>query len=348
MLRIINIMLSKGSGGIEQASLDYAMVLQDGQHDVLMITDPQADVNLRATRLGCGLTHLAQRSKWDVWASSRLRKIITGFQADIIITHGNRALNLVSRAHVPHVPIIAVSHNYSMNDLNKAQAVFAITEHMREEILKFHPRMHQKQCIYMPNMVAIQGLHARPRWHHPVRLGAIGRLVPKKGFDVWLHALALLRDQGYAFEAWLAGDGKEREPLEALCTSLGLDDCVIFKGWVSDNRDFYQSIDVCCVPSLHEPFGIVVIEAMAHGLPLIATDSEGPSEILSGFDCAKIVEKDNPEAMAQALIEVITHEAEAHDMGQRAHAHVAARFSMTQCAKRMNVALEEVLQMHLV
>ena len=108
----------------------------------------------------------------------------------------------------------------------------------------------------------------------------MGRFVAKKGFDVFIAALGRLRSQGVPFRAVLAGDGPERGGARTArgrtrpCRSIGL------PGWVDDKRTFFAGVDVFCLPSHHEPFGIVLIEAMAQAMPIVSTDSEGPSEIL--------------------------------------------------------------------
>ena len=83
----------------------------------------------------------------------------------------------------------------------------------------------------------------------------------------------------------LPGKGRSARHSSASPTVHGLAGCAGFPGWVDDKPAFFAGIDVFCLPSHHEPFGIVLIEAMAQAMPIVATDSEGPSEILrDGID----------------------------------------------------------------
>jgi len=117
-----------------------------------------------------------------------------------------------------------------------------------------------------------------------VILGA-GRLVEWKGFDTLLGACLKLESKSAAvrdWKLWLAGEGPERQKLEALVAlSPFLKSRVKFWGFVNDIRPLMWSSDLFVLPSDNEPFGLVLLEAMACGLPVISTSSGGPLDIVS-------------------------------------------------------------------
>ena len=122
----------------------------------------------------------------------------------------------------------------------------------------------------------------------------------KKGFDVLLHAVAHAAAQGATFRLEIGGDGPERASLQALAGRLGIEDRVTFCGWIDDVAAFLADADLFVLPSRVEAFGIVVLEAMACGVPIVATRLSGPLEIL-GEDTALLVPSDDPAAMAAAM-----------------------------------------------
>lgn len=132
----------------------------------------------------------------------------------------------------------------------------------------------------------------------PPIVTAIGRLSAEKGFDDLLDAFSRVRRP----EARLVigGDGPERERLEQRITALGLGGRVTLLGRV-DPLEHYRKARVIAVPSRTEAFGLVVAEALAHGLPVVATDCDGPHEILGGGRWGRLVPIGDPEAMALAL-----------------------------------------------
>ena len=100
-----------------------------------------------------------------------------------------------------------------------------------------------------------------------LRLTALGRFVKKKGFDTLLEAFASLRKESNV-KLTIGGDGPERNALKQLAMDLDISDKVEFVGWVEDVAEFLSGSDLFVLPSREEPFGIVILEAMAVGIPL--------------------------------------------------------------------------------
>ncbi len=342
-MRIVNIMLGGNAGGIEQASLDYAVGLKEIGHEVLFVTLPDAMINEMAKAQGCQLTMLSNLGSWDRLAARKLGKVCKEFGAEAMITHGNRALTLAAKSGFKQVPLVAVSHNYQFQHLDKADVVFCITRHMQQAVLQAYPQRVPDTCYHIPNMLGSAPREYSRYWRSPPRIGALGRLVKKKGFDVWLKALARLHDRGVMFEAFLAGDGEERAALEQVVQEVNLKGLVQFQGWVPEVDAFFREIDVFCVPSLHEPFGIVVLEAMAHGLPLVVTDAEGPSEVMEeAIGCGVMVSKGDPDALADGIIQLLGSPEEAAAMGQKAREYVVTHYARPKICARMSEALEMI------
>lgn len=115
------------------------------------------------------------------------------------------------------------------------------------------------------------------------RIGYIGRLSAGKGLHELLAAFAILRQRGYALELLVAGsfvDKLYEERINLLVQQENLEDAVFFLGYQSDLNPLYEVLDLLVVPSVNEPFGRVVIEAMAHGVPCIGANAGGIPEII--------------------------------------------------------------------
>ncbi len=133
---------------------------------------------------------------------------------------------------------------------------------------------------------------------------AIGRHVPQKGFDVLLDAFArLVADPSFHHRLVIAGDGPERSALERRARDLGLDERVTFVGPTDRPRtaSLFRGADVFVMPSRHEPFGIVNLEAMAAGVAVVATDVGGVSEFVRDGVSGLLVAPDDPGALARTM-----------------------------------------------
>ncbi|HEY7892246.1 MAG TPA: glycosyltransferase family 4 protein [Solirubrobacteraceae bacterium] len=110
----------------------------------------------------------------------------------------------------------------------------------------------------------------------------VGRLVYEKGFQLALEALPRVIDKVGDVRFLVAGSGTHEHELKAQAKRLGLDEHGIFLGWIGDDvlHSLYRIADLCVIPSLYEPFGLVALEAMASGCPCIVADTGGLREVV--------------------------------------------------------------------
>lgn len=135
-----------------------------------------------------------------------------------------------------------------------------------------------------------------------VRLLTVCRFYPRKNLPLLMRCLAILRSRG-RYELRIVGDGPEGRNWRALSAQLGLQDCVTFLGDRSQEElaAEYAHADIFCFPSLQEGFGIVLLEAMAAGKPIVASDQAAIPEIVPH---AALVQRNHPEAWADAIEKV--------------------------------------------
>jgi glycosyltransferase involved in cell wall biosynthesis len=155
-----------------------------------------------------------------------------------------------------------------------------------------------------------------PAGHHPPRIGGFGRLARQKGYDVLLDAVRLLVDRGVDLEVVLGGAGREEAALRRSATGLP----VSFTGWVPDARAFLAGLDLFCLPSRHEAMPLALLEAMAEGLPCVATDVGDVGSRLG--DAVALVPPEDPRALADAVQGLLEDGSRAGALGRSARARV--------------------------
>ncbi len=171
-----------------------------------------------------------------------------------------------------------------------------------------------------------------------------GRLVYEKGFQVALDALPALHERvPGGVRIAVAGSGPYAEELRERAKALGFDGRVAFLGWTGDDElhDLYAAADVCAVPSLFEPFGLVALEAMAAGCPVVAADTGGLREVVPDGTGLRVRPGD-PAGLAGALERVLADAALRARLVRAASAH-AARFRWDDAARRTARVYDEVL-----
>ena len=161
----------------------------------------------------------------------------------------------------------------------------------------------------------------------------LGRLVPEKGFDVALRALALLPARWSQVRMMIVGDGSDRARLESLCVALGLGDRVEFCGGVPNSEvpAMVNRATLVLVPSRwQEPFGIVCLEAAMMERAVVASRVGGVPEVVEDGVSGTLVEPDRPEALAHGITALLDDPTGLVAMGRRARRLAEARFGYDQ------------------
>ena len=180
-------------------------------------------------------------------------------------------------------------------------------------------------------------------------VGVVGRLESWKGQDVFLRAMARVRRSVPQAKGILVGDAVPHEPgykgmLERLTDELGLADGIVFLPFQRDVGAVMAALDVVVLPSTSpEPFGRVLIEAMAAGKPVVATDAGAVQEIVEDGVHGRLVAVGDDQALAEAVIDLLTHRRLAERIGQAGRVRVRERFDVQQYVSAVQCVYERLL-----
>jgi glycosyltransferase involved in cell wall biosynthesis len=205
----------------------------------------------------------------------------------------------------------------------RAGAVIANSRGLRVMAQRFERRVPIET---IPNGVDPVAFRPPERDWGTVRILFVGRVVYQKGLDLLLHALGRLKDQPWTLT--VVGDGPQREPLEILAEHLGIAGRVRFAGWLrgSDLIAAYHAANLFTYPSRHEGMPNAVLEAMASGLPVIATRIAGNEELVVEGETGLLVESENQQALEAALTALMADGSLRRQLGEAARDRVADRY----------------------
>lgn len=177
------------------------------------------------------------------------------------------------------------------------------------------------------------------------RLLTVGFLRPDKGHAMVLKALPELIREFSDLEYRIVGDGTERQKLEELSEELGLENHVLFLGSLPHHEAMKEmaQCDIFILPSWKEAFGVVYLEAMANGKPIIGTVGEGISEILAQEDVGKAVPAKDVMAITEAIRELLINPEQAKAKGTRGKDLVARQFTWEYNAQKTLQVYEEII-----
>jgi glycosyltransferase involved in cell wall biosynthesis len=213
-----------------------------------------------------------------------------------------------------------------------ADAVVCVSDYARSQLLSIVDgnvggRLHTVHCgVDMERFSP----RASTRNDGPLSVLTVAQLARRKGIDVLLDAVALLRERDVPVDAVIVGEGGERRGLEARARELGLDEVVTFAGAVGQDRipDYYARADVFCLPSFAEGIPIVLMEAMARELPVVATAIMGVPELVVHGRCGLLVAPARADELAAALEELARDPALREQLGREGRRRVADGFEL--------------------
>jgi glycosyltransferase involved in cell wall biosynthesis len=220
--------------------------------------------------------------------------------------------------HAEAVHMSAVERRLLRWALRRCRAVITASVDGCDALLAVGVRPERVHVI--PNPVspwALATVDRVPRLDGPPRVLSVGRLEPVKGMDVVLEAAHQLADVEFTWE--IVGDGTQAAALRQRSAALGLEDKVRFAGRVEDLGPHFRQADCFVLASRVEGMPIAMLEAMANGLPIVATRSgRGVEEALEGGNAGLLVPVEDPGALARALGELLQDPARARALGEAA------------------------------
>ena len=166
----------------------------------------------------------------------------------------------------------------------------------------------------------------------PISIGAVGRFVRPKDYPRLLAAAAKLMNNGHNFRLYIVGDGPDLDSIQNLIDELELADIVVLPGLVTDITSYYNRFDIFVSSSLREGQPIALLEAMAHRLPIVATDVGAVAETVQDGVCGIIVPPENADSLASALEKLIVDKSLRQRFAKNARRRVEERYSIESVA----------------
>jgi glycosyltransferase involved in cell wall biosynthesis len=324
-MSVLHLLGTAGEGGAETYFVDLARALgRAGATQAAAVRrNPAREAQLLAA--GVPVRRLAFGGPFDILTKPAVKRFATAHGVKVALAWMNRAAR-----HTPRGPWARVGRlggYYSLKYYQGFDHLVANTPHIADWIAGQGWPAGRVSCI--PNFAAAPP-DAAPQDRAALQtpadaplLLAMGRLHENKAHDISLQALAQIPDA----YLWIAGAGPLEAMFRAQADALGVADRVRFLGWRTDPSALYRAADVCVFPSRHEPLGNVVIQAWAHGLPVVAAASQGPKDLISDGRDGLLVPVDDPDALAAAARQVLGDPALRAGLIAAGQARVTADFS---------------------
>lgn len=363
-MRILQICSAREIGGGERHLADLANNLASRGHEIFAAISPGSPLRAEFSSLASeNVIELPMRNALSVSSGMRISRFVRERRIEIIHAHvardyplaalaaGRSGARLVLTRHV----LFPLSRIHRLT-LRRTSRVIAVSEAVAAG-LRAQNIFPEGKIITIHNGIDVerfeQGSRGTgvPHVNHTqdrIRIGMVGHLAPIKGQEEFIRAAAIICRTRNDVDFIIAGedksrDGQNRANIEKLTRELALKDRVQLTGWTDEVASLLATLDVFVSPARSEPFGLSIVEAMAAGVPVVATASEGAREIIDADDSGRLVPIGDAQALAKAMVDLLGDVNERARLARNARAIVNAKFTLERMVDRTERLFREVV-----
>lgn len=365
--RIALVCFSGSLGGLELSTLRLAQKFTEKGAPALLVAPPHSPLEQRARESNLSVVSLTPRWKYgDLLTAASLARALKEYRTDVVILMQSKDIHLaaLARVLVPRVKLVfyqQMQSRHNKRDIfhtwiySRLSLWISLTESMKEDVLASTKMTNDKVKVIPLGVDLFQfdpdSYHqseARVSFQLPLHktiVGVIGRLDAQKGQEVLLRAAPYILEN-HPDTLFLivgeetAGEGGYKEKLKDLCQTLDIERHVRFLPFTDGVPQLMAALDMFILPSFSETFGLVVIEAMAMGKPIVATNAGGVPEIIRHGETGMLVEPRDERALAQAIHTILSDNELRTSLSYFAREEALNHCSVDRCVESLLEAVE--------
>lgn len=356
-MKILQICSARSIGGGERYLADLSNSLAGRGHDVFVALAPDAPLKDELSAVPKdNILFSRMRNALDVFSAFELADFVRRNNVEIIHAHLARDYPLAAfAARIAKKPFVLTRHVlFPLKSLQKfilrnVSGIIAPSNAIADSL--------EKQNLFPPDKITIirYGINlehfsqAEKTSDETFVVGTIGHLAPIKGHDVFVRAAEIVLKNRENIRFVIVGEdksqsGENRRELEDLIARLDLKSKIELVGWTDDVRPFLRKFDLFVSAARAEAFGLVIIEAMVYGLPVIATGSEGALEIIEDGTSGILVPNEDAEALAKTILELFADKDKREHLIKNGRRRVEENFSLERMVSKTEEFYHRVLE----
>lgn len=335
----------RGWGGAEIWFLDTALALRERGHGVSIIAQPDSELCRRARQAGLRVGAIPIRFDAAPWTLARLIHFFRRGRVTAVVTNLTKDLKAAATAgRLAGVGTLLASRESDFPLKNKAYYRWYFTrlatgllvnsEATRRTVRRSAPWLSEERVHLLYKGIDLQKFHPVEEAAEPV-VGFAGQLIARKGLACLMQAWTALEMRGGTAHLRLAGAGPMLSEVEGWRRGLQHPDRVEILHQVEDMPAFYQGCRLLAMPSRSEGFGLSAAEALACGVPVVATDASSLPEIVRHQQNGRLIPVDDHEALTDAMAELLDNPQHAQQLGLAGRDHMVQNFDKEMTLDRL-------------
>ncbi|WP_343307690.1 glycosyltransferase family 4 protein [Chitinophaga niabensis] len=366
-IRVLETIRQGKIGGGESHVLDLVKTMDNALFEPVVLSFTDGPMVQALTAIGVPVHVIASEKAFDISIWKKVRAFLTEQRIDIVHVHGTRAnTNVMWAARRLGLPLIYTIHGWSFHDgLNplikrariaaekyitrKAQVNICVSDSNRETGIKTFGRFDSvvikngvnpvkfNPGAEYPDVKAAYGIRA-----DQLVIGYIARMTLQKDPVGMLEGFSLALQQFPDMKLLMIGEGELKEAALEAARRLNITDHVIFDNFRQDVPAVLNGVDIYCLPSLWEGFPIGVLEAMAMGKAVIASDVDGTREAVTDGDNGLLVPAKNNETLAAAIVKLAKDKTLRGQLQQRAMDTIRSKYTVSGMTRQIEKIYQQL------
>lgn len=355
-INILYLITDSGTGGAENILLSLIKGLDKGRYSVnLFSLLGPGPLIAKAKKLGIEAVSLKMKTKFDLISLLKIFFYLRGKRVDILHTHLYHS-NIIGYflkkwkkipifLYTSHgLPIkknspLSLCNNLIMRRAN--QQIIAVSFDVKRKLINYG-KVKPEKITVIHNGTDV-GEFLPSEGGKGILVGTIATLRPVKGHRYLLYAAALVLKKVPDVKFLIIGQGPLRNSLEELAGKLNIAKNVIFMGYQKDITEILARLTLFVLPSIREPLGICLLEAMAAGLPVVATNVGGIPEVVKEKETGLLVPPKDPEALAQVILTLLEDKEKAKNMGIAGRKRVEQKFTIGTMIRKTEQVYQDLI-----
>lgn len=346
-MRVVIANAEKGIGGAELWQIRFASFLQKAGDEVFFFLR-KAMLSARAKKQGFNVLEFGMRFDLDPVSLYKMTKAFRRISPDVVLFNSQRDVRLAGLcAFWTGVPVRVHRQGWthlkaSFRDRWVYRWLITDIACVSREIVSIYKEklaFAQDKIFYLPNGVDISGfknldsVKAKKMFgldSSDTVVGILARLVSSKRQEDLIRAIKILKDKGYKLQLIIAGEGKDKNRIEALIKGLGLEKYVKLFGFIEKPWEFLSAMDIFAFPSEEEGLPNAVLEAMAAGKAIVATEIPGVKELIDHKKEGLLFKVGDITMLAEHIRSLVDSRKQREELGKNARARVERDFNESE------------------
>lgn len=302
---------------------------------------------------GAELIILEKKNKFDLANLVKLWRALKKAQPDLIHTHLGGDIYGRWLGQFLRVPIVSTEHNLNKDEswlvrllkrstASAASLIIAVSQAVAKDASQRYKIAPDKIKVIYNGLDILRFKPVEIFKTLPIKIGAVGRLVEQKNFSVLIKALSLLKTKD--FTCMIAGAGPLKDKLQAEINNLALNHKVYLSGLTNNMPEFLSQLDIFVLPSAWEGLGIAALEAGASGLPVVAAEVDGLTEIIDDGLTGLLFSSNNANQLASKIDYLIDHQTEARVLGVNLYNKVIKNFDVVNMVRQYELVYRSLIK----